>query len=538
MKTRQLMSVVVTSGVLIVATAAPAAAQSNDSGPRAWRPAVTVARGSSLTQETEPGQFIRISKSPVLRIWQDYVLPAGHEARNVVVVSGNATVNGEIDGDLVVVLGSARLASTAVVRGSVVVVAGDATIVQGTTIRGDLVVVGGVLDAPVGFTPGHEYFVIGAPWLGDQVRAIVPWVTRGLLWGRPLVPGLAWMWGIVLIFLIVSLAINLLLHGPVGTCAETLARKPFNTFLTGLLVLLLTGPISVLLAASVIGIAIVPFFLCAVLVAWIIGRVGVARWIGRSITRQDSIETPIEGVRSFLIGFAVLVLLYMVPVIGLITWAMVGVFGLGAASLTFMAGLRRERPATPKTPPVPEPPVTPTPSSPGDSPADPVVAVPLAALPDVHVTPPSASAEVQAEATRAPPDASSNLTFFPRATFLDRLAALVLDVLLVLIALQLFDRLFRDDGPAPLIVFLYFVAFWAWKGTTIGGIICNLRVVRVDGAPLRFVDALVRGLTSLFSIAALGLGFLWILRDPEGQAWHDKIAGTYVVKVPRNFPLP
>jgi len=24
-----------------------------------------------------------------------------------------------------------------------------------------------------------------------------------------------------------------------------------------------------------------------------------------------------------------------------------------------------------------------------------------------------------------------------------------------------------------------------------------------------------------------------MLRDPERQGWHDKIAGTYVVKVPR-----
>ena len=75
------------------------------------------------------------------------------------------------------------------------------------------------------------------------------------------------------------------------------------------------------------------------------------------------------------------------------------------------------------------------------------------------------------------------------------------------------------------------------KTTTVGGIICQLRVVRVDGAPLRFVDALVRGLSSMFSLAVLGLGCLWILKDPERQAWHDRIAGTYVVQVPRNWAL-
>ena len=34
-----------------------------------------------------------------------------------------------------------------------------------------------------------------------------------------------------------------------------------------------------------------------------------------------------------------------------------------------------------------------------------------------------------------------------------------------------------------------------------------------------------------------GIGFLWILRDPERQAWHDRIAGTFVVNVPRNWPI-
>ena len=93
------------------------------------------------------------------------------------------------------------------------------------------------------------------------------------------------------------------------------------------------------------------------------------------------------------------------------------------------------------------------------------------------------------------------------------------------------------DNAYLLFLFAYHVAFWAWKGTTLGGIICNLRVVGTHGGELRFVDALVRGLTSVFSIAALGIGCLWMLQDPERQMWHDKIAGTLVVKVPREVVL-
>ena len=61
--------------------------------------------------------------------------------------------------------------------------------------------------------------------------------------------------------------------------------------------------------------------------------------------------------------------------------------------------------------------------------------------------------------------------------------------------------------------------------------------MRVDGGRIAFPDALVRGLTGIFSLAVFGIGFLWILKDPDKQAWHDRVAGTYVVKVPRNFPI-
>ena len=114
----------------------------------------------------------------------------------------------------------------------------------------------------------------------------------------------------------------------------------------------------------------------------------------------------------------------------------------------------------------------------------------------------------------------------------------MLDVILVQIAYRVLDDFARLDGEAFFILLLgYHIGFWTWKATTVGGIICQLRVVRVDGAPLMFADALVRGLSSIFSLVVAGLGCLWILKDPDRQAWHDKIAGTYVVKVPKNWPL-
>jgi uncharacterized RDD family membrane protein YckC len=136
-----------------------------------------------------------------------------------------------------------------------------------------------------------------------------------------------------------------------------------------------------------------------------------------------------------------------------------------------------------------------------------------------------------------PEGTASDLPLSPRATFLDRVAAFALDCLLVAIAAALLGAGILGEGAFPLFLLVYHIAFWAWKGTTLGGIIVGLRVVRTQGAGVRPADALVRGLSAVFSIAALGIGCLWMLQDPNGQMWHDKIAGTLVVKVPRGTLL-
>jgi len=122
---------------------------------------------------------------------------------------------------------------------------------------------------------------------------------------------------------------------------------------------------------------------------------------------------------------------------------------------------------------------------------------------------------------------------FPKASFWERIGAAFLDVVLVSI-------LGGVVGHAPvgfLVALAYFSGMWAWKGTTIGGIVLGLKVARMDGQPLTFTVALVRALAAAFSFVVLFLGFFWIIWDKDRQGWHDKIAGTVVVRLPRGTPL-
>ena len=448
----------------------------------------------------------------VVQIGRSYTLPAGKRVESAVVIAGTARIEGTIEQDLVVVAGAATLAGTARVGGDVVVVGGTGDLQPGAVVGGDLVAVGSGLKVPPGFSPGGDQVSVGAFELGDQFANAAPWLTRGLLWGRPIVPDLPWMWAFVAVFVLLFLLINLLFDGPVRACTNTLGRKPLTTGLAGFLTLLLISPVSFILTVSVVGLALVPFLWLAFMIVGLIGNVAAARWIGSRVVPEESPHDRLQAARSLGIGLAAIILVGMVPVAGVTAWALVSLLGLGAAATALVAGLRRENPPSP----------APTPPPIAESGTD--TSTGAAAEPSSRDTAPAAS-----------PPQGETLSSFPRATFLRRLGALLLDLFLVTaITLAFFEI---HPGRSFVLLLVYRVALWSWKATTVGGIICGLRVVRTDGNPLAFTDALVRGLASVLSAVAAGLGWLWILWDPERQAWHDKIARTVVVRVPAGWPL-
>jgi uncharacterized RDD family membrane protein YckC len=117
----------------------------------------------------------------------------------------------------------------------------------------------------------------------------------------------------------------------------------------------------------------------------------------------------------------------------------------------------------------------------------------------------------------------------PRAGFWVRMGALLIDVILVGIVLRLLHPL----GHFHLVVLAaYGAVMWKLRGSTIGGRVFDLQVVRLDGREFDWETSIVRALGCFLSLAVAGLGFIWIAFDEGRQAWHDKIAGTVVVRVP------
>ncbi len=114
------------------------------------------------------------------------------------------------------------------------------------------------------------------------------------------------------------------------------------------------------------------------------------------------------------------------------------------------------------------------------------------------------------------------------------MGALLLDVLVVGFVMGALHHAYHLE---LLVLGVYGAVMWKLRGSTIGGIVFDLRVVRLDGREIDWETAIVRALGCFLSLTVAGLGFIWIAFDHNNQAWHDKIAGTVVVRVAKGTPL-
>ncbi len=77
--------------------------------------------------------------------------------------------------------------------------------------------------------------------------------------------------------------------------------------------------------------------------------------------------------------------------------------------------------------------------------------------------------------------------------------------------------------------FVYFGWFWTHGGQTLGMRSWHLRLTGAGRNGATWRQALVRFVAAAASWLALGVGFLWMLVDPERLSWHDRISATRIV---------
>jgi len=136
---------------------------------------------------------------------------------------------------------------------------------------------------------------------------------------------------------------------------------------------------------------------------------------------------------------------------------------------------------------------------------------------------------------------------FRYAGFWIRACAFTIDIILLLIVtlpllLWIYGLKYLDPdapmirGPMDFLISyvlptVAIIVFWKYKSATPGKMVVGARIVdaKTGGKPSNG-QFLIRYFAYLVSTLPLGLGFLWIAFDRRKQAWHDKLAGTVVIR--------
>jgi uncharacterized RDD family membrane protein YckC len=515
----------------------------------------------------------------------DATLEKGQRANSVVSVFGNSTSDGDVSDAVVSIGGDTRVTGTAVdvvavlgsvylngrASGDVVATLGDVELGPEAEVGGDVVVVGGTLKRdPAAVIHGGVQNVMS--FATGSFEWFQPWARHCLLLLRPLAiaPGLGWAWGLALGFLALYVLIGVLFRSSVDHCVRTFEQQPGKSIIAALLTTMLTPVVFALLFITIIGIALVPVAALGLFLVSVFGKAVMLAWIGRSCLRLSGERSAaVHTALAVLIGGVIITALYLVPFVGFIVYKALGILGLGVTVYALILTMKQKR--ADNGPPLA---MAGAPAGGGSAAfAEPTIggADTAGSERDYYASAPTSGTqpftgrgfdatgdsrtggaesdelgtsgdERAAGAGRSagePPrhahtiDTATALTY-PRAGFGVRMAALFIDLILVAVLLGIVD----SSKDAVLIALaLYGAVMWKLKGTTIGGIVFGLQVLRVDGRPIDWATATVRALSCFLSLVVAGLGFIWIAFDDGRQAWHDKIAGTAVVRVPKGVSL-
>ncbi len=455
-----------------------------------------------LDQDRDQDRDRTHGHSVILRFSQDTNLPAHETVDSVISIVGSSTTAGRVREAVVSVFGDTHVsgpvgdAAIAIfgnvfvdspVRGDVVAVFGNVELGPEARVGGQVVVVSGELIRNPAATIHGDVQQVTLPAEFGRFEWLRPWVKHCLLLGRPLAlePGLGWAWTLALGFLTFYIVMTLMFSSSVEKCVRTIETQPGRTVLASILTLLLTPILTVLLAITVIGVALIPFMWIGLFIASLFGKAVILAALGRRVTRLIG-SGPLSDIAfAVLVGGAFVLALYIVPVLGFIAAKVLGILGLGVVIYTLLlaAQARRERAfaagrAASAAPIDPAPSAQPAATEPAPAAATPFSPEPAAAI------------------------ATAGDSALPRAGFWIRMLALLIDAILIGVA---FSVLWSNDVFLPALA-VYGAVMWKLRGTTIGGILCNLKVVRVDGREVDWSTAIVRALGCFLSLAVAGPG--------------------------------
>lgn len=300
--------------------------------------------GTPQDQLVVGGNYVLASGESVanlLVLGGSVTLEAGSTASDVLVLGGSTAVNGAVHGNVMVVGGQLTLGKTAVVDGDVSTAGGSFNRLDGAVVSGRVLQsVNGPMAfrLPAATTYREPIYNVAVDSTGAQIGW---WFLKSI--------GLA------------AAAVLVLLFAPRLTerTGEAAVRKPWQAGGLGLLVAILSLPVLVAFAITLIGIPITILLAIALGVISAFGWIAIGLEVGKRLNIALSQEWP--AVVSAGVGTLLLSLVAngvgLTPCVGWIVPTVVGFVGTGAVLLSRFG--TRDYPAAPSAPSAPEAPVAP-----------------------------------------------------------------------------------------------------------------------------------------------------------------------------------
>lgn len=241
----------------------------------------------------------------VIKLKKDTEISRGMIVNDVIVVDGNVTIWGTVEKNVVVVWGSAILK-------------------PGSSVKGDVIVVGGEVMKDPAAQIGGKVSQVFVPHFVPSITSLVKggWVA---LWAAVSIMALMGFLGLAVL-------LSALIPGHMVKVVDSIARSYFTTFLWGAFWIIMIAPVAVLLAISIVGIILIPLEILLVALAFIIGYIGSAIYIGKNVIISFR-KTPLPFVDA-IVGIVILFLVGFIPVVGPVIKVVFLVTGFGAVMTT------------------------------------------------------------------------------------------------------------------------------------------------------------------------------------------------------------
>jgi cytoskeletal protein CcmA (bactofilin family) len=265
---------------------------------------------------------------------------------DVVLLGGTINVDGTIEGNLVGVAGVVTLGEKAIIEGDLIVQAASVTRDPAAQINGQVVT--GFQIPPLALRPGQTE------------TPVTPRIEF------PVVPVWKGFWFLFRTFLwaAVAVIVTLFLPNPVERVSRAIAGQPILSGGVGLVTVFIAPLLLILMAITLILIPVSLLGVILLAIAWFFGRIAIGLLVGKKLgvtVKQDWPAPLAAGLGTFCLVLVVDGIGTIVPCVGWLVPAVVGLVGLGGVLLTRFA-TQSYPPSTMKSlanPPIPPDPIVP-----------------------------------------------------------------------------------------------------------------------------------------------------------------------------------